>query len=651
MSERIFLKEWKKENIRLIKVVHPDWDEEKINKKLNEIIDKKLKNPECALVNNYINKTATTTLLDLYDYIKKYNPIIAGGGVLFKNQNEAINPPAIFLDGALKKRKEIKKGLKTAVQGSYEYKAIDRAQLTEKVVANSYYGASGNEASTFYNIYTALATTASGQSLISTMMCAFENFYSNNVKFYDIGDFLLYVKNATKKKEVFIEIADMPDPNMKQLVNKIHGMFKYTRYVLQKEENRRIIADTLSNLNELERKQVFYASNLFPFIKIPSVEKLILKIIYTTKSFKDPNVIPEEAKDLLDYFWELLQSWVVYCFPAFNRINRLKFEKRKCVVTIDTDSNMININRWMEHLDKIIDINKTISKNENEVMYIKCNTLCAIVTKYTQVVLANYCKHANIPDEYAPRLNMKNEYLYLRMILTNKKKSYCGLMRLREGKEFIPEMLDPKGLQFVKSSCPEYAKEYFKALTTEILFSKPISGSMVLKRVKEFAREIEKSLNSGEKKFLNPLSVKEAEAYDKPFSMPGIKGTYIWNSVYPDKEIVLPEKLTVAKVRLTTAKADRQNLEFLRVNYPDIYEKLRVAVFDNLKCSFREKGVDVIAIPTKEERVPDWIIPFIDKAKIINDNISKFHMIMESLGIKMMDTRSNNPHMTNIVNF
>ena len=56
MKEHVFLKEWKKENIKLLKLVHPDWDENDIEKKLDKIIDKNLKNPDCALHNNYIHK-------------------------------------------------------------------------------------------------------------------------------------------------------------------------------------------------------------------------------------------------------------------------------------------------------------------------------------------------------------------------------------------------------------------------------------------------------------------------------------------------------------------------------------------------------------------------------------------------------------------
>ena len=81
MSEHVFLKEWKQEQISLLKLVHPEWDEDDIEKKLDKIIDKNLKNPLCALHNNYIHKMARTTVLDIYDYIHKTKPIMAGGGV------------------------------------------------------------------------------------------------------------------------------------------------------------------------------------------------------------------------------------------------------------------------------------------------------------------------------------------------------------------------------------------------------------------------------------------------------------------------------------------------------------------------------------------------------------------------------------------
>ena len=245
------------------------------------------------------------------------------------------------------------------------------------------------------------------------------------------------------------------------------------------------------------------------------------------------------------------------------------------------------------------------------------------------------------------RLNMKNEFFYLRMILTSRKKSYCGLIRLREGKELIPEKPDNKGLQFIKSTAAPETKEYFKKLTKDILYKKNISTTYVLSKVKEFGDFIENDINQGNKTFLNPLSVKDPEAYEKPFRNQGIRGVYVWNCVYPDMQIDLPDKVTIAKVKMET----RDEILKLKCIDSEIYEVLMKSVFDNYDCPFRDKGISVIAIPSNIDSVPEWIRYFIDKDKIVNDNLSKFYMIMESLGIKLLDTRSNDTHYSNIVSF
>lgn len=203
-------------------------------------------------------------------------------------------------------------------------------------------------------------------------------------------------------------------------------------------------------------------------------------------------------------------------------------------------------------------------------------------------------------------------------------------------------------IDILKSTTAPVTKDYFKKLIyDDILISKNVSGTLVLKKVKEFGRYIESSLMEGKKEFLSPLSVKEPEAYDKPYSNQGIRGTYVWNLVYPDKAITLPDKITVVKVNLEK----ESDLEKLKDIDRDVYEKLLVGIFNNPKCGFRDKGVNVVAIPNSVDRVPDWITHFINKDKIINDNLVKIHPILESLGLSTLDTRSNNPHFTNIITF
>ena len=495
MGDHVFLKEWKAEQTRLVLQVHPEYDPAKIEKTLDKLIDKHLKNPECSLNNNYLNRQAMSTVLDIYDFIDKTKPIMAGGGVLFRNQHKAMNPPSLFLDGALKKRKAIKSKLKIYKPGSYEYMMTDLRQLTQKVIANSYYGASGNETSPFYNIYTALATTSTGQALISTMMCAFESFYADNIKFQNVDDFVLYVYNSIHRKDSDakkVVVKDMPEVKLEDLLKKVYWLFESPSQ-LTDEHVKNIIAATLDGLDGYERQLLYYSSNLFEFLEIPSIKNfLVTDIISKAKSFKDANKAPDEIVDALDKLWDYLYYWVVYNHPTYNRINRLKFQTRRAVLTIDTDSNFVGIGKFVRHIMSAVDVSETVAGDMDQIMYIIVNTMAYELTKYTQVVLAKYAKLANIPDDYAPRLNMKNEYLYTRIVLSKNKKNYMGLIRLREGSEILPEKADIKGLAFKKSTTSKVTQDYFTDLVTnDVLKAKQISGSAIIKKVKEYQRYID----------------------------------------------------------------------------------------------------------------------------------------------------------------
>ena len=52
-NEHVFLKEWKKEQTRLLMLIDPSLSKDEIKDYLDEVIDKKLKNRECVLSNNY----------------------------------------------------------------------------------------------------------------------------------------------------------------------------------------------------------------------------------------------------------------------------------------------------------------------------------------------------------------------------------------------------------------------------------------------------------------------------------------------------------------------------------------------------------------------------------------------------------------------
>ena len=105
-----------------------------------------------------------------------------------------------------------------------------------------------------------------------------------------------------------------------------------------------------------------------------------------------------------------------------------------------------------------------------------------------------------------------------------------------------------------------------------------------------------------------------------------------WNTICPDDEIQVPDKLDVVLVKIPNSKA----LEPYRHKFPKEYDRIdRLLLHGNFK-PFIEKGVKYIAIPNKLDKIPDWIIPLIDYEYLASRNIGTFKPILESLEIPMI---------------
>lgn len=659
--KNIFLKKWKKYYLDLFTRMYPEIDRKELKKYLNEIIDKNLVNPKAKIHNNYIHKSIDVDLLSVIDWMEETKPIIGGFGVFYKNQNESINPAANMLKNFLSLRKIYKKRLKDFHEKSYEYADFDRKQLNEKINANSYYGAGGAPTSNFFNLFTATSVTYTGQSLISTTETAFEAFLSNNTPFLNLDDCLNFINNIVKE-DFKLNDSFLPIISIDKMFKRIKSMFN--DYNVEYDE---IILNYLNRLSQKELNRLYYKNNLYEFSKISKIRNKISKIIkgvklydndkeYTPEElakigkeeFRDPNEVPESIKEDLKDLWTYYEEFVLYNNFAFDRIGRLKNDKRKTVVTVDTDSNMLNLNPWVEFVKKnIIDVDDELSaKDPNKLKYIIINMMCYNITSMISKVLWKYCEHSNIPKEFRPNINMKNEFLFSRLILSPVKKRYLSSVVLREGKELNPAKIDVKGHDFVKSSVRAETEQFFKNLVKEkLLYVDNIDVSEVLRELEKFRQNIHQSLLNGEKKFLIPKSVKELEAYDDPYREQGVRGILIWNLLYPDNPIQLPEKVDIVKVKLDS----EQQLEKLKRLNREYYDKIDKYILNNKNEKISKKGVQVIAIPRNIPKIPDWIMEFIDYETIILDNISKFYSVLESLGIETMKSSSNVEYHSNIL--
>ena len=646
-SDLTFSKEWVSEMKTKLMRTYPSMSESDIEEKLYRIINTRMKDHHCLLDNNYLGTSRDTTLLAMTEFFAKQKPILAGYGVLFKPQDKSANASAGLLIESLDNRNKIKAERKKYPQGSYEFLVRDIGQGNEKVIANSYYGAAGADTSVFYNLYVAASTTGTGQALIATAETSFEALLEGNIKFFDLDECLLFIDRVVKTDmDMNFKVSNpYSDDMVKRVVDRLLSQFREDQS--NNDDYRTMLTTIVSNLSDYDQLRLHFKNNLYVFLRdVSEVKELLTILCSETKSFRNPNKVPEEIEDTITTLWQYIFHNVCHIHPTRSRIVRDSQHTRFATVTQDTDSTMVTIAKYMELMLSQNLTNQVAAENEDELDFICCNIMAYILTRYSQCFLERYCQDVNMPADQHKRINMKNEFYNLTMILTPKKKRYVSYTRLQEGQLIDPPMVKISGLDFIKSTTSDDVKSFFTSIIhDDILNVDEINVSSIIRKIKNFREILRSSFLNGELTYLNLVSAKEPEAYKKPYSQQAIKATIVWNAVEKNRLINLPEKIFIVKMDYKTEKRFNDNID----RFGDVADIIRKEIFESPIGEIAKGGITVVGIPQNIDRLPQWVIDTMDIDTMVDDIISKFNPILESLGDITLHTRSGTSHMSNII--
>lgn len=609
-----YIQTYKKEMLENMKRMNPNWDEDKIEKVIDNMIKERCKNPEVTLDNNYTGEKSERSLLSVFDWVLEREPIIAGNGTFYQNQYEAENPIADMLNFFLTTRKKVKKEMfKIDDPESREYKDKDRQQGNWKINANSYYGASGAPSSAFYSAYSGPATTLSAQSVISTAKNFFEGFLADNYPFLNSSECIHWINVMLKDSEdieldEFIHMID-EETLVERLCSKIIDI---------KSNDKEMLRDFVDSLKPREITILYYKNNMIEFIKNHQIiQDIFINIMVKVdvlpesnghdgidlhgmsvkeynhyvqeKAFINPNSVPENIKDDLDLFKTYIMKYVFARYMSFDRIYRLRNFKRRVVTTIDTDSNFLSMDilvNWL--LDEVIK-GRTFGRDKNYNTFIIVNTIVYVITAAIEQIMLFYGKSSNIPKEFRPKYSMKNEFFLDLLVIGKAKKRYISRQVLREGNYLQPNKVDIKGFDFKKATCSDYSeKKFMSIIKNRIINSEDIDLKGMISDIREFEEEIRQSILSGEIQFLPNGSAKELAAYKNPASEQSVRGVMAWNIVEPDKPIELPSKVSLVKMNIF----DESDIEELKYKNPTIYEYIMEKIFNDKTGIFVETKVD-----------------------------------------------------------
>lgn len=672
-----FKKEYLEEAVNTILRINPSLDKDDVEDAVKRIMKSTLKDPSIELDNNVTGENRMTTLTGFCAFIEKRNPVISGNATLYCQPEELQSPTSNMLRALKKERKEVKHEMFKYNPFSDEYADLDLDQGNKKVIMNAEYGGSGAPTAAFYTKYSPAATTLLAQSIITTMAAFFEGFIGNNHKFFHINECMDWMNTVVKKKKdkihkwIFI-------PTPKDVIHRIVShfyMFNINDY--------KIIESYVNNCSDKERIYLYYANNMNEFIeRHPIVINHIRNILISLpileavdgkeapvafqdkfkadefntaadkynkwlskEMFLDPYSIPDVIKDDITALRELIIQYVFIEYITPDSIVKLNNHMRNTVLLVDTDSNIINADLFVNFVRKHIFPGESFGRSSLYNDMILVNTLASIVSTCVEKMLDFYGRCHRMNKEARAELAMKNEFLFRRFFIMKTKKRYAASIALREGNIMMPFKLEIKGMDFIKAGVSEVVKKRFtKMLETHILYSEELELHELMKDLKKFENEILHDLKTGGINYLKPQMYKAEGAYksikdengrvigSKAWSLPVFRGSAVWNELYPDKKINSLDRVKIIKL-ITTSDS---NLSIIKSKYPKEYQMVIDKIYNSNNEEIRKAGLKVICIPSSVKKIPEWIIPLIDFDTIISDVISSFRSVLDALDLEEM---------------
>ena len=686
MEQSITIEEYKQQMHRMLKMLYPSITSYELDLAIQYSIDKRFKNVDITVNNNYKRKTVNTTLLEVSDIIKTQQPIITAYGVMFKRHKKDYNTPFYnLLETFITNRTKFKNKMFEYPKGTEEFQKYNLLQLLAKIDCNAVYGILGQYSSMIYNLYLAQSVTFQGRACISAAILFFESFMADNVQWSCLNEIINFIDEVVHQdKRIFHDEIIDRNVTLEEVYLKIMKNCGFNGwYPTQKDMT--IVWDILHSCTQEDLNRLYYRNNLYEFCDNGTIQRAILYILEKLeKPFDDPNSPPESIEVELNELLVMIKDYVYHPHLYMSRVDRIRMMNRSVSIITDTDSTIVSFDAWYRFIlskigNKELAIDKygktelkesepretdnrdydfysgkivysdklkelTYEDPRDNLRHSIINIMAFIISQLIGDYMRILSNHYNSYDGSRPCLIvMKNEFLFKRVLVTEGKKNYASIQELQEGKKVPREAsLDIKGMPINKSVLQEKIRDRLQQILFDyILDAKEIDQVRVLKELAIVEQDIYDSLASGKKEYYKPVKIKSASSYENPMRIQGVKAAEIYNSLRDPHvtAIDLDQRNSLDIVKLDL---NEKNAIKIKDEFPEVYERM----MNLMKLDIFNGSIDYMAIPLDEE-VPKWIIPFIDYTSIINDNMKNFPS--SCIGITDHDKSSIN--YTNIVHF
>jgi hypothetical protein len=643
----VFFELWSEKVSSIFKVLFPDKKQSTIMSYLKYAYNRDIKDVSCMIYNNYDQIEYNTTLVSVIDWIDEIRPIMSSSGCFFKRHEvSGIVPGLIILDNLGKQRKKLK-NLELAYEAAGDKenaRMFGLKQNRKKKFSNSDYGVTGSPSGFSYNFHVAQSVTSTAQSEISLVFTTLDEFLCDTIQFYDMDELLNFCDNILSEKINYKDNEILKFNRTREDVKK-----RLLRKCVNIKENIKhdIIDKYIENVPQEYLNRLYYKSNLMEFI---NDSKYTQNLLYNFSIQASSFVFNKKVTKLLSEMNKMVLEYCQYNYPYYGRIERLVNTKRNAVLVIDTDSCILTVNSLKKRIKEFCKPMGNLSvvmknsesnraKEDEDLKYI--NAIAVMLTEVVDRALKKFEIATNCQESPLGIYSFKNEFIYNVLLLGNAKKRYIGGILVREGTRLDPPKRDVKGYDFIKVS---FAPEKIRIRIEDIIFkhivSNKINPQKALKKFFELEDDLRKSLLEGDRELLQQAKVNTIDSYKKPMEIGTFKATYIWNQLYPEHEVILPNVVNLVKISIKSPK----DIAELALENREIFDKLSDILANDLKT-----GITQIAIPMDIDDIPEWILKYADIEEMLGKYMSMIEPILDVIGIKSVYKTQSQKFISNIV--
>lgn len=300
--------------------------------------------------------------------------------------------------------------------------------------------------------------------------------------------------------------------------------------------------------------------------------------------------------------------------------------QRKAALLADTDSAIFTTQEWVEWYTG--GLKRTLTADA--VWYLITYMGCQCIAHSLAMLSANM----GVDRQAIFRLSMKNEYAFPEFAITGASKNYYCTMSMQEGNVFKKTKLDTKGVGLRGSEYPIRTLERTDALMTEVL-GKIGNGEMIdevelLQRISSWEKEVVNSIFLGEYTFLKSSNINPGTINEIYYNF--------WEEILADKYSSageLPVPTVSVNLTLNNKTSILDFIATLKEKDPAMADRFASWMSRNNRTNLTAMRFPVMNL--RGVGIPTEFKDIIDYRKIVYQVCKPFYMILETLGLNIVD--------------